>query len=315
MAEALTFIERSTCPVCDSADADVLWSGKLDDADVIARLSEYSYSGPWRAQIVGQTFCLCQCARCSMKWHRHVIDDSAVATVYGTWADAEQAKRFEAAHVTSKHDRKAMRVQMAKLVLRLDHLAEQGARPLRLLDFGCGDGDFLSVARAMGADALGIDVSASRTQAARGDGLTILPDLEALDAQDGPPLDAVVLSQVLEHIAAPKSLLRALHQRLRPGGVLFVAVPNTKGVSVPQDFHEFTLVQPVEHMNAFTPDTLRQIGRNTGFLPLRRPAAFVTTKPTDALRSAANWIHDPKTTDVFFRAVEATTPTKRESLS
>ena len=194
---------------------------------------------------------------------------------------------------------------MAKLALRLEHLAKQNGRPLQLLDFGCGDGVFLSVARALGADATGIDVSASRTQAARSDGLTILPDLAALDVEGRGPLDAVVLSQVLEHVADPLALLRAFHGRLRKGGILFVAVPNAHGVSVPQNFHQFTLVQPIEHMNAFSPATLRLIGQKAGFTPVRRPSAFVTTKSGEVLRAAANWVWQRRNTDIFFRKEKA----------
>lgn len=301
LVEQLTFISRPTCPVCGQATSRDIWSGRFDDPPVLSQLEKYYYSGPWREQISGQEFHFVQCSQCSMHWHRKVISETSVATVYGTWADAEQARRFEKAHVPTKHDQRALRVQMAKLALRLEHLAKQNGRPLRLLDFGCGDGVFLSVSRAFGADAIGIDVSASRTQVARDDGLIVLPDLAALDAQDKGPLDAVVLSQVLEHVADPLALLRALHDRLRTGGILFVAVPNTYGVTVPQNFHQFTLVQPIEHMNAFSPATLRLIGHKAGFTPVRRPSAFVTTKPGEVLRAAANWIWQRRNTDIFFR--------------
>ncbi|MFN7004155.1 MAG: class I SAM-dependent methyltransferase [Roseinatronobacter sp.] len=117
------------------------------------------------------------------------------------------------------------------------------------------------------------------------------------------PFDAIVLSQVFEHVEEPLALLRALHQRLRKDGVLFVAVPNAGHVDRPGNFHEFTLVQPIEHINAFSPATLRLIGTKAGFTPLRRPSAFVTTRAKDLLRSAANWLWQPQTTDMFFRAM------------
>ena len=305
MAERLMFMERPECPVCGESTARDIWSGRLDEQSVLQHLEQYYYSGLWRDQIAKQEFCLVECCKCGMHWHRKVISDASVATVYGKWADAEQARCYEQANVPSKHNQKALRIKMAKLALRLEHLAKQNGRPLHLLDFGCGDGTFLSVAKALGADPTGIDVSASRTQAARSDGMTILPDLEALDAEGRGPLDAVVLSQVLEHVADPLALLRALHGRLREGGILFVAVPNAHGVSVPQNFHQFTLVQPIEHMNAFSPFTLRLIGKKAGFSPVRRPSAFVTTKSGELLRAAVNWVWQPRNTDVFFRKVNA----------
>lgn len=303
IAAKIEFQQRPSCPACGSTKSRTVWSGQFADPEVEGFLALYHYSGDWKSGLDGQGFSLEQCSNCTMKWHSRVIDDASVATVYGQWADADQARHFEAAHVRDKADKTAQMAQMVKLVLRLRHLAGRGTEGLHILDFGCGDGLLLRVAQMLGAEAVGVDVSASRSESARRDGIRIFPDLDSLDRETkARKLDAIVLSQVLEHVAEPLGLLQALHARLRPGGVLFVAVPNTTGVTAPRDFHEFTLVQPVEHMNAFTPTSLRDLGRRAGFIPVRRPSAFFTTEARGALRAAANWIWQPKTTDVFFRA-------------
>jgi 2-polyprenyl-3-methyl-5-hydroxy-6-metoxy-1,4-benzoquinol methylase len=264
-------------------------------------MDAYHYSADWREGLGDAPFELLGCANCDMKYHRYVIDSEAVSTVYGSWADAMQARRFEAAHVADKVDRTAYHTRLAKLVLRLRHLAKGDSAAPRLLDFGCGDGAVLRMARAFGFEAAGIDVSASRSGAARNDGYAIHADFEALDDASPAPFDAIVLSQVLEHVAAPLDLLQALRKRLSEDGVIFVAVPDTSGVAEPHDFHQFTLVQPIEHINAFTPATLRAMARRSGLTPVRRPSAFVTTRARDVMRSAANYLYQPRTTDVFFK--------------
>ncbi|MRU14114.1 class I SAM-dependent methyltransferase [Roseovarius sp. A21] len=304
MLDGLGFQTRTHCPACKGTGITDLWSGQFNDEGVARNIDLYHYSADWRSALGSAGFALVECRDCRLKYHRQVIDDASLYIVYGKWADAAQARRFEAAHVADKADRWAYHSKLAKLVLRLRHLIGRETDAPRLLDFGCGDGALLRMAHGFGFETTGIDVSATRSGGAMSEGYSIHPDFEALDAAGGGPFDAIVLSQVLEHVVDPLGLLCSLNARLASEGVLFVAVPDTSGVEVPRNFHEFTLVQPIEHINAFTPDSLRDLARRAGFAPVRRPSAFVTTSARDVLRAAANWIYQPKTTDVFFKRAE-----------
>lgn len=51
--------------------------------------------------------------------------------------------------------------------------------------------------------------------------------------------------------------------------------------------------------------SLRDLAQRVGVTPVRRPSAFVTTRPRDVLRGAINWIYQPKTTDVFFKRTDS----------
>ena len=96
-----------------------------------------------------------------------------------------------------------------------------------LLDVGCGDGLFLSLARADGYGADGIEFSpeGARRASARIGRPVAIGDLARSPLHPG-PFDIVTLWHVLEHLEAPGTMLDAVRRRLRPGGLLVVAVPN-----------------------------------------------------------------------------------------
>jgi SAM-dependent methyltransferase len=105
--------------------------------------------------------------------------------------------------------------------------------PLRILDLGCGQGDFLAEAgrRLPGAQLAGVDLSSTgltRTQ------LRVpLARLHQADFESEEPLPAelrgfathVVCTEVLEHLDSPRILLRKVSPALAPGGKLLITVP------------------------------------------------------------------------------------------
>ncbi len=300
----LDFVTRATCPSCGSAGAKSLWSGRFSDPAVASHLAQFHYSADLSAELGDQPFDLVCCSACCLSYHRLILSEEGLATLYGRWIDPAQVTQFEATQTAKRADPFAQGVQRLKTLLRLRHLVRDRvaqAAPIRLMDFGCGDGEMLAAARVLGMDAIGIDISATRAHAARGAGALVLPDLATFDAKGGGKVHAVVLSQVLEHVSDPVGLLRAIAPRMVPGGVLFVAVPNCSGLTVPRDFDGFHRLQPLEHINAFTPRTLRETVARAGFHPLRRPMASLDTRPLGVLRALANLVYQPATTDQFFQ--------------
>ncbi len=96
----------------------------------------------------------------------------------------------------------------------------------KLLDVGCGIGDWLTLFNDMGFDAQGIDLNQRVIDVAAGRGLKVeCRRIEEL-ADDGKRFNIVVLSQVLEHVLEPKEVLIKIRKILEPGGKLFVSVPN-----------------------------------------------------------------------------------------
>jgi 2-polyprenyl-3-methyl-5-hydroxy-6-metoxy-1,4-benzoquinol methylase len=99
-----------------------------------------------------------------------------------------------------------------------------------VLDIGCGSGDFLLSAQALGLQVSGVEMSDDAAQAARGRGLECSGDGLAALAGAGKRYDVIRLSHVLEHLADPLEALRAVAGSLSPTGVVIVWSPNAGGV-------------------------------------------------------------------------------------
>lgn len=133
----------------------------------------------------------------------------------------------------------------------------------RLLEIGVGSGSFLRRARAVGFEVMGCDLS--KSICARIECRFGIPMhcgyLAELPLQ--PLFDVVVMNHVLEHVSDPVSLLRDVRNRLVPGAILHVAVPNVACFEA--RLPGWASYEPY-HLIYFTPETLRRTVVAAGFL-------------------------------------------------
>lgn len=99
------------------------------------------------------------------------------------------------------------------------------------LDFGCGSGRYLQLMARRGWNVHGVEPSQAGALAARTAGFDVFHStLRESDFPSG-PFDYVRSNHSFEHIPNSIEVLRDIHRILRPGGKLFIGIPNIDSLS------------------------------------------------------------------------------------
>jgi SAM-dependent methyltransferase len=138
-------------------------------------------------------------------------------------------------------------------------------RAARIVDIGCANGGLLSALKEQGYTNLcGIDPAPACANYTRQSNAieTYVASLDKMPSQLG-PFDGVILSHVLEHVLDLHQALEGVHAIVKPGGVLYVEVPDAGKYCdfVVAPFQDFN----TEHINHFSHPSLRNLAEATGF--------------------------------------------------
>lgn len=101
-----------------------------------------------------------------------------------------------------------------------------------LLDVGCGNGDFLIRAREMGIQVHGCEPDPVAAENCQRLGLDVYAgDIDAANYQEN-SFDYITLNHVIEHVYDPHKLLNSLLCTLKPGGTIWLGLPNPNAIGV-----------------------------------------------------------------------------------
>jgi len=103
------------------------------------------------------------------------------------------------------------------------------AKGKRLLDIGCGTGEFLTVAERSGFRPVGLEPSKTAFAIARKAHPVLRGEL-ATAGFEADSFDVVTLWSVLEHVPEPSAFLRRIRDLLRQNGILALRVPEVRGL-------------------------------------------------------------------------------------
>jgi 2-polyprenyl-3-methyl-5-hydroxy-6-metoxy-1,4-benzoquinol methylase len=236
-------ITHTSCPICNA----------LEIRQVLT-VKDFTVSG--------ETFPVLHCNGCQARFTQGIPDAAEIGNYY----------RSES-YISHTDTRKG-------LVNRLYHLVrsytlgsklrmvrrDAGMRTGTLLDYGSGTGAFLDTMRKGGWTVSGLEPDEeARARAKELHGLD-LQGPENLAGLGTASFDAVTLWHVLEHVHDLHNTLDHLVRVLKPGGMLFIAVPNyTSGDAV--HYGEYWAAWDVpRHLYHFSPSSMRGLLERHGMI-------------------------------------------------
>jgi SAM-dependent methyltransferase len=140
----------------------------------------------------------------------------------------------------------------------------------RLLDVGCGNGQFLAQMQKLGWEVMGVELDPEAVRIAEERfGLRVFQGtLEEARLPDG-SFDTVTMNHVIEHVPNPIGLLAECRRILRPGGKLVVVTPNIESLGHRLFREAWRGLEVPRHLYIFSPRALQECAERAGLKVLK----------------------------------------------
>lgn len=181
---------------------------------------------------------------------------SFVAELYDYYSDTRGLSREQLYEETTRVSQQLVLASLGKLV-----------RGRRLLDVGCGIGQFVTTANESGWDARGVDLATAAIETAQRLGARC-EEIDLFDPQlRAASHDVVIMSEFIEHVAPPGRFLARAEELLDRGGVLYLTTPNFDSLQRFLLRQHLPWIHP-EHWLYFDPRSIARVLRDSTTLEL-----------------------------------------------
>ncbi|MCZ2278353.1 MAG: class I SAM-dependent methyltransferase [Bacteroidia bacterium] len=233
-------IEQLTaCPVCKSLSAAFL------------KVKDFTVSH--------ETFSIAACMGCGLKFTNPRPDLDSIGSYY-------KSEEYISHSGSGKGliPRIYRLVQGYNLNLKYQHVKKMTRlNKGRLLDYGCGRGDFLKLMQKKGWQVQGIEPSADAVSIASSTGIEV-GNPSSVSLLSDHCFDVISLWHVLEHIHELNQAISQFKRMLKPGGLLVIAVPNYKS-SDASYYREYWAGYDVpRHLYHFDRNSMKTLAGNHG---------------------------------------------------
>jgi SAM-dependent methyltransferase len=237
MIDTITVFETVSCAVCGEAAGTT----ELEARDWLHGS--------------GETFRYVRCSKCGLVY----LNPRPVPRAIGRYYPRDSYYTFQDHGRTAGDVIRSMHRRLARQLTRR-------LGPGFSFDVGCGDGSFMLALGQLGWQPAGIEYDSDtaarlhqkwQLPVVAGDFLTV--DLPVRQ------YDLVSMLEALEHLHEPQSALQRAFDLLKPGGTLFVTVPNIASLEYRLWGADWVALEPPIHLYHFSSSTLSRALQQAGF--------------------------------------------------
>ena len=230
---------NNKCPWCGSEKAQInLW---LKD-DFLSK----------------EDFHICECLNCGLQYTMPRPSKDKIGNYYKSeeyYSHQENKKGF----IPKLYE------AVKKVNLRYKYrLATKDLAEGKLLDIGCGVGDFLHTAEEKGWECMGVEPSEEAKVIARKRIKANIINSEELEQIPDNTIDLITMWHVLEHVDDLKWQVEHLQRLIKPNGRIVIAVPNYKSHDGQFYKEHWAAYDVPRHLNHFNKQTITKIFKSKG---------------------------------------------------
>ncbi len=226
-------------------------------------------------------FTFSRCNRCSMVYLNPRLTERATYDFYNSeWNAIYNETKFDMVSANTALDDEINRSNLDRIV------RARGGTGGELLEIGCGNGYFLREAKTAGFSVHGLELNERNCEKVRGELGPTVRNLDLFRAElPADTFDVIYMRDVFEHVPRPREMLVELHRIAAPDCVLFIEVPNIEGLIYKLVGTRHVCIFGFEHLNYWSPSTLRWILETTGFAVVETAFASLDFTVRDVMRA------------------------------
>lgn len=143
-------------------------------------------------------------------------------------------------------------------------LATRGLDIGKMLDIGCGVGDFLHTAESHGWECIGVEPSEEAKNIARQRTKANIIESEEIEKLPDQKFDIITMWHVLEHVDNLRWQVEQLQRLIKPKGRIVIALPNYKSYDGQYYKEKWAAYDVPRHLNHFNRTTIVKIFNTKG---------------------------------------------------